>query len=136
MKTDLPDRIKDRFQQLETWLLDLDVDGDGQLDFTLANFATPPYQVTHTYQTEGLYIATMVVRDQTGQSRTTRVPIGVKAHRGSRSWCSGVAYQCANAWKTHGTELVLQCTAPIGCSLSGEKGWTADNSFRRAVRLL
>jgi hypothetical protein len=59
--------------------LDLDVDGDGQPDFTLVNFATPPYQVTYTYRTEGLYTATMVVRDQTGQSRTTRVPINVLA---------------------------------------------------------
>lgn len=57
--------------------LDLDVDGDGRPDFTLPNFAAPPHQVTYTYLTEGLYIATIVVRDQAGQSRSTRVPINV-----------------------------------------------------------
>jgi hypothetical protein len=57
--------------------LDLDVDGDGQPDFTLADFATPPHQVAYTYQQEGLYIAATVVRDQAGVSRTTRVPINV-----------------------------------------------------------
>jgi len=57
--------------------LDLDVDGDGQPDFTLQDFATPPHRITHTYQAEGLYIAAMVVRDQAGQFRVTRVPINV-----------------------------------------------------------
>jgi len=58
-------------------VLDLDVDGDGHPDFTLADFATPPHQVRYTYLTEGLHIASMLVRDQTGQFRATRVPINV-----------------------------------------------------------
>ncbi len=59
--------------------LDLDADGDGRPDFTLTDFTAPLYQVTYTYRKEGLYIATMVVRDQAGQSRTTSVPINVYA---------------------------------------------------------
>ncbi len=61
----------------EVVVLDLDVDSDGVPDYTLAHFATPPHKVTHVYSTEGLYITTMVIRDATGQSRTTRVPINV-----------------------------------------------------------
>jgi len=58
-------------------MLDLDTDGDGRADFTLADFRTPPHQVTYAYQTEGLYLATMTIRDQIGQSRTMQVPINV-----------------------------------------------------------
>src|SRR5262249_17699102 len=43
----------------------------------LADFRTPSHQVTYVYRTEGLYITTMTIRDQIGQSRTTRVPINV-----------------------------------------------------------
>jgi hypothetical protein len=57
--------------------LDLDIDSDGQREYGLADFAASPHRVTHTYQTEGLYIATFSVRDQTGQSTTARVPINV-----------------------------------------------------------
>jgi hypothetical protein len=58
-------------------VVDLDADGDGQADFTLTDFAAPPHRIVYTYPTEGLYVATLVVQDQTGQSRTTRVPIHV-----------------------------------------------------------
>jgi hypothetical protein len=57
--------------------LDLDADGDGRPDFTLIDFIPPPHEVRYAYQTEGLYVATMVVHDQAGQSRTARVPINV-----------------------------------------------------------
>ena len=57
--------------------VDLDIDGDGQAEFTLTDFAAPPHRIVYTYPTEGLYVATLVVQDQTGQSRTTRVPIHV-----------------------------------------------------------
>jgi hypothetical protein len=58
-------------------VVDLDTDGDGQAEFTLTDFAAPPHRIVYTYPTEGLYVATLVVQDQTGQSRTTRVPIHV-----------------------------------------------------------
>jgi hypothetical protein len=58
-------------------VVDLDTDGDGQPEFTLTDFAVPPHRIVYTYPTEGLYVATLVVQDQTGQSRTTRVPIHV-----------------------------------------------------------
>ena len=58
-------------------LVDLDIDGDGQAEFGLTDFAAPPHRIVYTYPTEGLYVATLVVQDQTGQSRTTRVPIHV-----------------------------------------------------------
>jgi len=57
-------------------LLDLDADGDGRPDFSLTDFASPPHQVTYTYQGEGLYVATMSVRDL-GLTLTSRVPINV-----------------------------------------------------------
>ncbi len=58
-------------------LLDLDVDGDGQPEFNLADFAPPPNRVTYTYQKEGLYIATMMVGDQAGRSSIMQTPINV-----------------------------------------------------------
>jgi hypothetical protein len=59
-------------------LLELDVDGDGAADFGLTEFAGPPHQVTYTYAAEGLYVATMVIRDRTtGESVTARAPINV-----------------------------------------------------------
>ncbi|MGH2651041.1 MAG: hypothetical protein ACRDHK_07520, partial [Actinomycetota bacterium] len=59
-------------------LLDLDVDGDGQPDYHLADFATPPHQVTHTYVTDGLYLTSLVTREgATGRTITSRVPIHV-----------------------------------------------------------
>ncbi len=58
-------------------VVDLDIDGDGQAEFRLTDFASPPHRIVYTYPTEGLYVATLVVQDQTGQSRTTRVPIHV-----------------------------------------------------------
>jgi hypothetical protein len=57
--------------------LDLDADGDGRPDFTLTDFLPPPHEVPYAYQTEGLYVATAVIHDQAGQSRTARVPINV-----------------------------------------------------------
>lgn len=58
--------------------LDLDVDGDGQADFTVTDFAAPPHQVTYTYRAEGLYVTTMVIRERTtGRVITASVPINV-----------------------------------------------------------
>ena len=57
--------------------LDLDVDGDGRPEFALADFLGPPHQVTYTYATEGLYVAALTIRDETGLTRVTRVPIHV-----------------------------------------------------------
>jgi hypothetical protein len=59
-------------------LLEWDADGDGAADFDLADFATAPHQVVHTYATEGLYVARLVVRDAaSGRTLTARVPINV-----------------------------------------------------------
>jgi hypothetical protein len=57
--------------------VDLDIDGDGLAEFGRADFAPPRHRIVYTYPSEGLYVATLVVRDQTGRSRTTRVPIHV-----------------------------------------------------------
>jgi hypothetical protein len=58
-------------------VVDLDVDGDGMPEFRRADFAPPPHRIVHTYLNEGLYVATLVVQDQTGRSQVTRVPIHV-----------------------------------------------------------
>lgn len=59
-------------------LLDLDVDGDGQPDFRLQDFASPPHRVSHTYQSVGLYVTTMTIRDRTTRlALTSRFPISV-----------------------------------------------------------
>lgn len=60
-------------------LVELDVDGDGLADFDLADCATPPYQVTHTYFTEGLYVSSLVTRDLSGRTHVQRVAINVVA---------------------------------------------------------
>ena len=58
-------------------VMELDVDGDGVVDFDRNDCAAPPYQVTHTYFGEGLYVATMTTRDVSGRSYVQQVPINV-----------------------------------------------------------
>lgn len=56
--------------------LDLDADGDGVPDFTLASFVNSR-NVTFEYRVERLYMATVQVGDPAGQSATFRIPISV-----------------------------------------------------------
>jgi hypothetical protein len=61
----------------EVTVVELDVDGDGLVDFDRDDCAAPPHQVTHTYFSLGLYVATMTTRDVSGRSYVQQVPINV-----------------------------------------------------------
>jgi hypothetical protein len=61
----------------EVVVVELDVDGDGMVDFDRDDCAATSYQITHTYFSEGLYVATMTTRDVSGRSYIQQVPINV-----------------------------------------------------------